>query len=251
LFPLALLSGTWGFLLSLSHDWFTCQLQRAEFLRKGSHKGPLFRMFPLSLQSIISNQMRPWRLRGAWFSRLLRHPARRQSGSILSPGPTRGPIPVLVCKPVSCTGPSASTPVSVSFAHCTLSACACVCTHSLSSAITVAILTAVAHGQQGPTRKAKCQFSGLCPWLPPQIFAPNAQIFGSPWIFGDYSTSHSQVISEHKNRHANMSGKYVSGNPTSDSWPAQTEPAVSRTCAVNKLLSCPKSNHVGRTRFVV
>jgi len=43
-------------------------------------------MFPLLLQTIISNQMRRQRLRGAWFSRLLRHPARRQSGSILSPG---------------------------------------------------------------------------------------------------------------------------------------------------------------------
>jgi len=71
---------------SLNHDWFACQLQRVEFLRKGSHQGPLFRMFPLSLQSIISNQMRPRRLRGALFSRLLRHPARRRSGSILSPG---------------------------------------------------------------------------------------------------------------------------------------------------------------------
>jgi len=70
----------------LNHDWFTCQLQRAEFLWKGSHKGPLFRMFTLSLESIISNQMRPRRLRGAWFSRLLRYPARRWSGSILSPG---------------------------------------------------------------------------------------------------------------------------------------------------------------------
>jgi len=86
LFPLALLSGAWGFLLSLNHDWFACQLQRTEFLWKGSHKGPLFRLFPLSLQSIISHQMRPRRLRGAWFSRLLRHPARRWSGSILSPG---------------------------------------------------------------------------------------------------------------------------------------------------------------------
>jgi len=47
-------------------------------------------MFPLSLQSIISNQMRPRRLRGAWFSRLLRHPARRRSGSILSPGTHTG-----------------------------------------------------------------------------------------------------------------------------------------------------------------
>jgi len=30
--------------------------------------------------------VRPRRLRGAWFSRLLRHPARRWSGSLLSPG---------------------------------------------------------------------------------------------------------------------------------------------------------------------
>jgi len=90
LFPLALLSGIWGFLLSLNHDWFACQLQRAEFLWKGSHKGPLFWMFPLSLQSIISNQMRPQRLRGAWFSRLLRHPARRRSVSILIPGSHTG-----------------------------------------------------------------------------------------------------------------------------------------------------------------
>jgi len=77
-------------LLLLNHDWFACQLQRAEFVRKGSHEGPLFRMFPLSLQSIISNQMRPRRLRGAWFSHLLRHPARRRSGSILSPGAHTG-----------------------------------------------------------------------------------------------------------------------------------------------------------------
>jgi len=88
LFPRALPLGAWGFLLSLNHDWFACQLQRAEFLRKGSNEGSLFRMFPLLLQSIISNQMRPRRLRGAWFSRLLRHPARRWSGSILSPEPT-------------------------------------------------------------------------------------------------------------------------------------------------------------------
>jgi len=47
-------------------------------------------VFPLLLQTIINNQMRPRRLRGAWFSRLLRHPARRRSGSILSPEPTRG-----------------------------------------------------------------------------------------------------------------------------------------------------------------
>jgi len=70
----------------LNHDWFAGQLQRAEFLWKCSHEGPLFRLFPLLLQSIISNQMRPRRLRGAWFSRLLRRPARRRSGSILSPG---------------------------------------------------------------------------------------------------------------------------------------------------------------------
>jgi len=37
LFPQALPLGAWGFLLSLNHDWFVCQLQRAEFLRKGSH----------------------------------------------------------------------------------------------------------------------------------------------------------------------------------------------------------------------
>jgi len=43
-------------------------------------------MFPLLLQSIVSNQMRPQRLRGAWFNRFLQHPARRRSGSILSPG---------------------------------------------------------------------------------------------------------------------------------------------------------------------
>jgi len=47
-------------------------------------------MFPLLLQTIISNQMRPRRLRGAWFSRLLRHPARRRSGSILRPGTHTG-----------------------------------------------------------------------------------------------------------------------------------------------------------------
>jgi len=46
----------------LHHDWFICQLQTAWFLRKGSHEGLLFRMFPLSLQSIVSNQMRPRRL---------------------------------------------------------------------------------------------------------------------------------------------------------------------------------------------
>jgi len=72
LFPQALPLGAWGFLLSLNHDWFACQLQIAEFLWKGSHEGPLFHMFPLSLQSIISNQLRPRRLRGAWFSHLLR-----------------------------------------------------------------------------------------------------------------------------------------------------------------------------------
>jgi len=35
-----------------------------------------------------------------------------------------------------------------------------------------------------------------------------------------------------------MSEKYASGNPARDSLPpAQTEPAVSRTCAINKMLS--------------
>jgi len=92
LFSLALPSGTWGFLLSLNHDWFACQLQRAEFLQNGSHKEPLFQMFPLSLRSIISNQMKPGRLRGAWFSCLLWHPARRRSGSILSPRTHTGRI---------------------------------------------------------------------------------------------------------------------------------------------------------------
>jgi len=74
----------------LNHDWFACQLQRVEFLRKGSHERSLFWMFLLSLQSIIGHQMRPRRLRGAWFSRLLRHPARKRSGSILSPGTHTG-----------------------------------------------------------------------------------------------------------------------------------------------------------------
>jgi len=46
-------------------------------------------MFPLLLHTIISNQMRPQRLRGAWFSRLLRHPARRLS-VILSWNPHEG-----------------------------------------------------------------------------------------------------------------------------------------------------------------
>jgi len=52
--------------------------------------------FPLVLQSITSNQMRPRMLRGAWFSRLLLHPARRWSRFILSPG-TQGsrPIPLI------------------------------------------------------------------------------------------------------------------------------------------------------------
>jgi len=45
-------------------------------------------IFPFLLQTIISNQMRPRMLRGAWFSRLLRHPARRRSGSIQAPEPT-------------------------------------------------------------------------------------------------------------------------------------------------------------------
>jgi len=59
-------------------------------LVKGFSRGPLFCMFSLSLQSIISNQMRPRRLRGAWFSRLLWHSARRRSGSVLNPGTHTG-----------------------------------------------------------------------------------------------------------------------------------------------------------------
>jgi len=51
-------------------------------------------MFPLLLQTILSNQMRLRRLRCAWFSRRLRHPARRRSGSILSPGTHTGLIEV-------------------------------------------------------------------------------------------------------------------------------------------------------------
>jgi len=50
-------------------------------------------MLPLLLQTIITNQMRLRRLRGAWFSRFLRHPARRRSGSILTPR-TRTGVPV-------------------------------------------------------------------------------------------------------------------------------------------------------------
>jgi len=46
--------------------------------------------------SIMTNQMRPWRLRGAWFSCLLRHPTRRRSGSILSPGTHTGLVVRLV-----------------------------------------------------------------------------------------------------------------------------------------------------------
>jgi len=46
-----------------------------------------------------------------------------------------------------------------------------------------------------------------------------------------------------------MSGKYVSRNPARDSLPDQTEPALGLACAINKLSSRPKNNHVGRTRF--
>jgi len=38
-------------------------------------------MFALLSQSIFSNHMRPRRLKGAWFSHLLRHPAKRWSAS--------------------------------------------------------------------------------------------------------------------------------------------------------------------------
>jgi len=41
----------------------------------------------------------------------------------------------VVCVPMTCTGPSAPTPVSISSAQCTLSTCTCVCVYSLSSAI--------------------------------------------------------------------------------------------------------------------
>jgi len=47
-------------------------------------------MFSLLLQSVIGSQMRPQRLRGDWFSRLLRHTARRRSSSVLSPGTHTG-----------------------------------------------------------------------------------------------------------------------------------------------------------------
>jgi len=47
-------------------------------------------MLPLLLQTIISNQMRPRRLRGAWFSRLLRHPAIDGVGLFQAPEPTWG-----------------------------------------------------------------------------------------------------------------------------------------------------------------
>jgi len=73
-------------LFSASPGTSVGRLRVSEFLLKSSHEGHLFRMFPLSLQTITSNQMRPQMLRGAWFSRLLRHPARKRSESILSPG---------------------------------------------------------------------------------------------------------------------------------------------------------------------
>jgi len=114
---LSVLSGAYVWRLRVSSfselDWFACHLQRAEFLRKGSHEGPLFRMFPLALQSIISNQMRPWKLRRAWYSRLLRHPARRRSGSILSPGTHTGCRQVLHGHPLLFLPPRPKTNTQV------------------------------------------------------------------------------------------------------------------------------------------
>jgi len=120
LFPQALPLGAWGFLLSLNHDCFACQLQRAELLRRGSHEGPFFRIFPLSLQSIISNQMRPRRVRGAWFSRLSRHPASWRIGSILSPGINTGShhwLVLLDTKELRTAYLSTSTTSSLSSVH--------------------------------------------------------------------------------------------------------------------------------------
>jgi len=42
-------------------------------------------IYPLLLQTIISNQMRPRSLRGAWFSRILRHPASRRNSKPRNP----------------------------------------------------------------------------------------------------------------------------------------------------------------------
>jgi len=61
--------------------------------------------------------------------------------------------------PVSCTGLLALTPVSISAAHYP----PVPVTYSLSSAITVANLLALAHGWQGPARKERCKFSVLYP----------------------------------------------------------------------------------------
>jgi len=91
----------------------------------------------------------------------------------------RFPYPCVVCVSVS-----APTPVSISSVQCALSACTCVCAYSLSSAIAVPNLPAVVYGQHGPTRKEKCQFSGL-PMTAPQIFvAKHAEIFVNKTIPG-------------------------------------------------------------------
>jgi len=132
----------------------------------------------------------------------------------------------------------------------------CVCAYS--SAIAVPNLPAVAHGRE----KKKIPIFWPLSMTPSPNFCPkHAQIFalktipGAPGKLGDNSPSRFRVISEHtytglhKDRHANMSGKYVSGNPALDSLPACTKQAVSRACAINKLSSCPKNNHVSRTRF--
>jgi len=41
-------------------------------------------MFPLLLQTVVHNRIRPCTEQGAWFSFLVRHQARKQSGSILN-----------------------------------------------------------------------------------------------------------------------------------------------------------------------
>jgi len=94
----------WLVRLSAAKSWVLAE----GFSRKARHgkwtlvmtpSWPFFRMFPLSLQTIITNQMRPRMLRGAWFSRLLQHPARRRSGFILSPGTHMGMIIDVLSRP--------------------------------------------------------------------------------------------------------------------------------------------------------
>jgi len=68
--------------VSLQREWVSRGLTSHSTLYRSFRGRFLQARWP---QTVISNQMRPRRLRGAWFSRLLRHPARRRSGSILSP----------------------------------------------------------------------------------------------------------------------------------------------------------------------